>query len=139
MSGDEKSSLSSAYISTNMDAASEHAHLALRPDSRPQTCDILLRLDDGTTLPVHSRVLAQHSMFFRDMLDLGDAGPLSAASAACKVEVPLSDCPREVASGTLSILYSLPSMSQASHLPKKLLLSIARLGHKFDMKVSTRG
>ena len=121
-----------------MQAASEHAYLALRPDSPPQACDVLLKLDDGTELPVHTRVLARHSIFFRDMLDLGEAGPLSGASATCKIEVPLTDCPREVASGCLSIIYSLPSMSQASLLSKVLLLSIARLAHKSNMEVSTR-
>ena len=120
-----------------MQAASEHAYLALRPDSPSRTSDVLLKLDDGTTLPVHSRVLAQYSPVFRDMFDLGDDEPLPAATPATREELPFTDCPREVAIGFLSILYSALCMSEANLLSNELLLSIARLGDKFDMKVGT--
>ena len=96
-----------------MQAASEHAYLGLTPESPPQTCNVSLKLDDGTILPAHSRVLAQYSPVFRDMFDSGDAGAPAAASAASRVEVPLYDCPKEIATGFLSILYSLPFMSEA--------------------------
>ena len=121
-----------------MQAANEHTYLALRPDSPPQTCDSLLRLDDGTRLPVHSRVLQTYSIVFRDMFsDLNYNEPLSASSPA-REELPFVDCSREVATGFLSMLYSAVSMSEAGLLSRDLLNSIARLGHKFDIKVSTR-
>ena len=120
-----------------MQAANEHTYLALKPDSPPQTCDVSLKLDDGTILPVHSRVLAQYSPVFRDMFDLGDDEHPSAATAATREDLPFTDCPKEVATGFLSILYSAPETSEASVLSKELLLSIARLGDKFNMKVGT--
>ena len=117
--------------------AAKYAHLALRPDKPAQLCDVQLKLDDGTILPVQSRVLAQHSPVFRDMFGLGDDEPLSAL-AATTVEVPLTDCRREIAAGFLAVVYSLPSMSEANLLSFSVLLPVARLGHKFNMKVSTR-
>ena len=121
--------------------AAKYAHLALRPGNPAQLCDVQLKLDDGTILPVHSRVLAQHSPVFRDMFGLGDDEPLSAASSASAtstVEVPLSDCSREIAAGFLAAVYTLPSMSEASLVSFSVLLPIARLGHKFNMKVGPR-
>ena len=103
MAGIERQATAICLDHLKMQAANEHAYLTLRPDSPPQICDILLRLDDGTRLPVQSRVLAQYSPVFRICLTLGPSQlPRQLQEKSCR----FFDCPREVATGCLSMLYS---------------------------------
>ena len=56
------------------------------PDSFAQTCDVLLKLDDGSELPAHSQILAQFSSVCADMLN---DGLLSGASNLAKAKMVL--------------------------------------------------
>ena len=66
-------------------------------------CDALLKLDDGSKLPVHLEDLARASKVCEAMLD---DGVLSGTSTSGKVNLPLTDCSRATAIGLLSALYS---------------------------------
>ena len=52
------------------------------------------KLDDGTELPVHSRLMAHYIPVFYGMLD---SGTLSATFVLNKVRTPCSDCSEEEA------------------------------------------
>ncbi len=108
----------------------DHPYLKEGPKCLLISCDVLLGLDDGTKLPVHSHVLARCSSPFANMLD---DGPLSSASPANKITVPFEDCSREEADSFLSAVYSL---TPQEHIEEASALSIARLGHKYGLKVT---
>ena len=114
-----------------MTDASEHTYLS-GPKSLHQSCDIVLKLDDGTMLPAHSQVLARHSDFFSDMLAIDDGGPLSGASASKKITLPLKECTKEVTIKLFSVLYS---MKACNYLVDATGFVVARLGHKYGMQV----
>ena len=94
-----------------------------------ESCDILLILDDGSDLPVHSQVLARCSPLFHGMLN---EGTLSSASAAKKIILPFSGCSREEATDFLSVIYSL---RPHKYIDVTSALSIARLGDNYGVKV----
>ncbi len=81
----------------------KYTYLHGKPESFVNSCDVLLKLDDGSKLPAHSLFLASHSRVCADMLD---GGPLSAASALNKIELPLTDCSKDTAISLLKVLYS---------------------------------
>ena len=61
------------------------AYLAEGPEGLVNSCDILLKLDDGTRLPAHSPVLARFSPVFAGMLDEGPlSGALERAGSMCR-------------------------------------------------------
>jgi len=93
------------------------------------SCDIVLTLDDGSALPAHSQIIARYSQVFADMLD---GGPLAGASGLAKVDLPLSDCCKEDALTFLSIIYS---PNPRGRIEDSSALSIARIAHKYGMKV----
>ena len=82
----------------------EYIYLREGPEGLCQSCDILLILDDGSKLPVHSSVLARCSPLFNEM---ANEGTLSKAPAGSMVTVPFTDCSQEEATSFLSVLYSL--------------------------------
>ncbi len=104
------------------------------PDSYVKRCDVLLKLDDGSELRVHSGTLARFSNVCASMFD--DDGPLSSASASEMAHLPLSDCSRATALGLVSELYS---PQQYDYLKKNMdsefCMAIASLAHKLDMAV----
>lgn len=102
------------------------------PQGLLESCDIVLRLDDGSKLPVHSPILARCSPVFNRMLY---EGTLSRSKAGIMVTVPFSDCSREEATSFLSVLYSLKPHQR---IDKASAFSIARLGDKYGAKVNTR-
>ena len=110
----------------------EHCYLKEGPEGLRQNCDMLLRLDDGSELPVHSSVLARCSPLFNGM---ANEGTLSRATAGSMVDVPFTDCSQEEAASFLSVLYSLKPYK---HINETNGLSIARLGDKCGVKVYTR-
>ena len=110
----------------------DHCYLGERPEDFIKSCDILLSLDDGTELPVHSPVLARCSPVFRGMVA---EGTLATAGKGKPVTVPFSECSREEATKFLSVLYYL---KPHEHINKASALSIARLGDKYGVKVYAR-
>ena len=66
-----------------------------------KSCDIVLKLDGGASLPAHSHLLARFSPVFAGMLD---EGPLSGASGKSRVDVPLSGCSQDEGFCPCSIL-----------------------------------
>ena len=109
----------------------EQTYLADAPEAFAKTCDVLLKLDDGSELPAHSQILARFSSVCASMLD---GGPLSSASTLQKADVPLIDCSRATAISFLSLLYS---TQQFEHMRKNVdsSMAIASLAHKLDIKV----
>lgn len=93
------------------------------------SCDIVLKLDDGSALPAHSQIIARFSQVFADMLD---GGPLAAALGSAKVDLPLSDCSKEDTLTFLSVIYS---PNPRRHIEETSALSTARIAHKYGMKV----
>ena len=109
---------------------STYAYFAEGPKCLVNSCDILLKLDDGTKLPAHSPVLARFSPVFAGLLD---GGCLSRASREHKVELPMSGCPREEVISFLSVLYS---ASPDKRIDQASAISTARLADKLGMQVS---
>ena len=104
-------------------------YLASGPQDLPNSCDILLELDDGTELPAHSQVLARCMPVFSGMLD---GGPLSNASPTNIVSVPFGECSPEEAGHFLSAVYSFRA---CEHISAKSALPIAKLSHKYGVEV----
>ena len=94
-----------------------------------KTCDILLKLDDGTEVPAHAPVLARCMPGFFDMMD---GCPLSNASARNVISVPFSDCSLREADCYLSAIYS---FSAHEHIDVGSALAVARLSHKYGVEV----
>ena len=109
----------------------KYYHLQEGPEGLHESCDLLLSLDDGSEVPVHSQVLARCSPVFHGMLK---EQLLSKSSAAKKTTVPFGDCSLEVATSFLLAIYSLRPHQQ---LNKETALTIARLGDKYGVKVCT--
>ena len=107
----------------------DHHHLKEGPDGLHETCDILLSLDDGSTLPVHSQVLARCSPVFHGMLK---EGTLSSACPAKKITLPFSGCSRQEATNFLGAIYSLRPLKEVD---MACGLAIARFGDKYGVKV----
>lgn len=98
-------------------------YLAEGPEGLVNSCDRLLKLDDGTRLPAHSPVLARFSPVFAGMLD---EGPLSGGSAKSKVDVPLSGCSLDEA-----MLYSADPNKHLIASP----FATVKVAHKYGMQV----
>ena len=109
----------------------EHPYLADAPESFAKSCDVLLKLDDGSNLPAHSQILTRYSSVFANMLE---DGPLSSASAKEKVTVPLSDCSRSIAIRLLTMLYSTQRWDFTEET-KHASITVASLAHKLNMEV----
>lgn len=107
----------------------DQPYLAEGPQDLLDSCDVLLKLDDGSELPVHSPVLARCMSVFSGMVA---GGPLSNASATDTVSVPFSECSLEEATQLLSALYS---VDPSEHITKTSALSISRLSHKYGVEV----
>jgi len=107
----------------------EYAYLAEGPEGLLRTCDVVLKLADGTGLPAHTHVLARYSTVFNDMLD---NGPLSCASGMKKADVPFTECSEVEAISFLTILYS---ASPQQHISGASALSTANIPHKYGMKI----
>ena len=61
------------------------AYLSEGPEGLVKSCDIVLKLNGGASLPAHSHVLARFSPVFADMLDEGPlSGPLEGAGSMCR-------------------------------------------------------
>ncbi len=105
-------------------------YLEYIPKSYAKNFDVLLKLDDGSELPAHAQILARYSKVCADMLD---DGPLSAASAVNKVELPITDCSRDTAVSLLNVLYS--PARPTEHISLESSMDLASLAHKLDMKV----
>ena len=107
----------------------EHCYLMEGPEGLRETCDVLLNLDDGTQLPVHSPVIARCSPLFHSMLA---EGILINTSAASNVALAFGECSQEEAIAFLSVVYSL---APHKHIVKESAMSVARLGDKYGVKV----
>ena len=107
----------------------DQPYLVEGPHDLLDSCDVLLKLDDGSELPVHSQVLARCMSVFSGMVA---EGPLSKASAKEVVSVPFSDCSLEEATQFLSAIYSVDPWK---HITKASALSISRLSHKYGVEV----
>ncbi len=99
------------------------------PDSFRKSCDVLLKLDDGSKLPAHALFLARYSKVFAAMLD---DGPLSAASVLNKAELPLADCSKTAALSLLAVTYS---NKESKNISKESSMAVASLAHRLDMQV----
>ena len=110
-----------------MDA--KYEYLEGRPEGCLKSCDVLVKLDDGSELPVHSRLLALYSNVVADMCD---DGPLSTATAKKKAKLPLTDCTRAAAIMFLKVVYSKETIT---HINQATGLAVASIAHKLDMKV----
>lgn len=108
---------------------STYAYFAEGPKCLVNSCNILLKLDDGTKLPAHSPVLARLSPVFAGLLD---GGSLSGASREHKVELPMNACSRAEAISFLSVLYS---ASPDKRIDQASAISTARLADMFGMQV----
>ena len=114
----------------SMAGAAVPKYLAGSPKGFAHSCDILLKLDDGSEVPAHSQVLARYSKVFSDMLE--EDGPLNRASGTSKVIVPINECSKDEAIQWLCVVYS---FAPTSLIGEATGLSTARLAHKYGMKV----
>ena len=105
-------------------------YLAGGPDDLVESCDVLLKLDDGTELPVHSQVLARCMPVFSGMVAAG--GPLADASAKNVISLPFSECSLEEANRFLSATYSYKA---SEYIDEGSAFSIAQLSHKYGWEV----
>ena len=105
------------------------SYLAAGPQGLLESCDLLLTLDDGSELPVHSQVMARCSLVFQGMVN---EGVLLNASAATKITLPFSECSRKEATDFLCVIYS---MRSHVHIDEASALPIARLGNKYGVQV----
>lgn len=112
-----------------MEGGRRQAYMADGPDDLEESCDVLLKLDGGKELPVHSQVLARCMPMFSGMIA---DGPLPRASAENAVSVPFSECSVEEATHFLSALYSVRS---SDFINGDSALFMARLSHKYAVKV----
>ena len=110
--------------------AEECDYLGDAPKSFAKSCDVLLKLDDGIELPVHSQVLARLSSVCANMLD---DGPLSHATPLKKATLPLTDCSRDTVINLLKVIYA---VQPDKHIKSDSCTALAGLAHKLDMKVS---
>lgn len=108
----------------------EGDYLGGTPESFAKSCDVLLKLDDGSELPVHSQVLARLSTVCADMLD---DGPLSYATASKQATLPLTDCSRDLVINLLTVVYSVQPIE---HINIDSCTALAGLAHKLNMKVT---
>ena len=104
-------------------------YLASGPLDLLNSCDVLLKLEDGTELPAHSQVLARCMPVFSGMVD---GGPLSQASPANIITVPFGECSSEDAGRFLSAVYSFRAHE---HIDEHSAVSVARLSHKYGVEV----
>ncbi len=111
----------------------EYSYLDGLADSFVKSCDVLLKLDDGSRLPAHSQILARFSKVCASMLD--EDGPLSSASASNKALLPLTDCSEATATKLLSMLYS-PQQYDYLRQDRDSCMAIASLAHDLEMEVS---
>lgn len=118
---------SAKSLTPNM--GSGQPYLATGPVDLLESCDVLLKLDDGTELPVHSQVLARCMSVFSGMVA---GGPLSKASSENVVSVPFNECSAEEATRFLSAIYS---FSASEYIDNRSALSIARLSHNYGVEV----
>ena len=96
-----------------------------------ETCDILLRLDDGNVLPAHWLYLAGKMQVFAAMVKEGlfaDATPTN------MVTVPFSECSMVDAKLFLLAVYS-STLPQMRRIDNASVLPIARLSHKYGWQV----
>ena len=105
-------------------------YLVTGPKDLQESCDVLLKLDGGFELPVHSQVLARCMPVFSGMLVAG--GPLSKASVENIISMPFSDCSLEEADRFLAAVYSYKA---SKYIDDGSALSIAKLSHKYAMEV----
>ncbi len=108
----------------------DHPYLATGPVDLLESCDVLLKLDGGSELPVHSQVLARCMPVFSGMVVAG--GPLSKASVENVISVPFSDCSLEEANRFMLAVYSYKA---SKYIDIGSALSIAKLSHKYAMEV----
>lgn len=106
-------------------------YLAEGPQGFLKSCDLLLKLDDGSELPAHSQILARCMPVFAGMVD---GGPLSSASAVNVLTVPFSECSLVEARRFLAAIYS---CNPHKHIDDVSALSIARLSHKYGVQVQS--
>lgn len=78
-------------------------HLAEALEGLSDSCDMLLKLDDGSALQAHSPVLARCSPV---LLWHVHEGPLASAPAQNKAAVPLMECETNVAIKLLTVVLS---------------------------------
>ena len=107
----------------------DQPYLANGPEDLRESCDVVLKLDYGTTLPIHSQVLARRMSVFSGMVA---GGPLTKASAENVVSAPFSDCTVEEATRFLSAIYSVRA---SDFINAESAMSIARLSHKYGVEV----
>ncbi len=114
----------------------ECPYLRGAPKCFDKSCDVLLKLDDGSEVPVHSQILARYSSVCANMLD--DEGPLSSASVSKQAHMPLTDCSRAAVVSFLSVLYS---NQQYEYIKKNRdsCMVIASLAHRLDNEVHVLG
>ena len=107
---------------------SEFAYLSEGPEGLVKSCDIVLKLDGGASLPAHSHVLARFLPVFAGMLE---EGPLSGASGRSSVDVPLSGFSQDEATKFLSMLYSVTPNKHLIASP----FAMVKMAHKYGMQV----
>ncbi len=114
----------------------EYPYFRGAPENFDKSCDVLLKLDDGSNLPTHSQILARYSSVCANMLD--DEGPLFSASTSKKANLPLTDYSRPAVISFLSVLYS---NQQYEYIKKNRVscMAIASLAHRLDNEVHLPG
>ncbi len=73
-------------------------YFAGKPAGLARSADVLLVLDSGEELPVHSAFLTAHSNLFCDMLSV-------ARKSAEKAKLPVTDCSKDSAVALLNYIY----------------------------------
>ncbi len=98
-----------------------------------KSCDVLLKLDDGSELPAHSHNLARASSVCNAVLDDSLSGP-DVEPTLERITMPLKNCSRATVISLISAVYS---KKPIEYIPKELEpnMAIATLAHKLNMQV----
>lgn len=110
-------------------------YLEGKPESFKNSTDIILVLDSGDELPVHSAIISAHSEPLCEILTLKQGKKAKVADGKSINRVPFPDCSQSAAVSFLQYLYTL---NPAEVLTIKSAQSVVHLAHKFDLEPALR-
>ncbi len=112
---------------------SEHSYLLGKPGWFRKSADVLLVLDSGKELPVHSNIFSLHSEILCDMFT-STANTELKMGASCRL--PFPGCSEEEANALLLHVYDPEGRSHA--LSIKSAQSLSSLAHKYGLDGTLR-
>jgi len=110
-------------------------YLEGKPESFKNSTDIILVLDSGDELPVHSAIISAHSEPLCEILTLKQGKKGKGNDGKSMNRVPFPDCSPSAAVSFLQYLYTL---NPAEVLTINSAQAVVRLADKFDLEPALR-